>query len=213
MSSAARHLRPWAGFLLVLMLLALVPVARVGIEAHRAYDLALAAESVGDVPSAIVHHRHVLQWYLPIGTPATASLARLVALGDAAVEAGDLQLALFAWRSARTAILLTRHLWVPHADQLDPLHVRISSAMAQQTGVPADAVRFRLQLENWRQGRPHPAWVMASGLAFVGWLVSLGITLWRSIDRRGTVARGTLLRGMVVTAGVFAVWIVLVRFA
>ncbi len=191
---------------------------RAVIDSHRDHDAGQAAQAAGDLPSAILHYRHAVQWHAPVGSTCDASLDALTAIGDAAAAQGDDELALFAWRSARAGIMATRHLWTPHADHLPGLHERIGLAMARQVadGAPPDAsvaAGYTAQLDDWRSRSPNPWLAAGASLGFIAWIVALVMLARRGFDADGAVVRAGFARWGAVAAALFVVWVVMVRLA
>ncbi|MFT5991748.1 MAG: hypothetical protein ACJA1R_002966 [Flavobacteriales bacterium] len=152
-------------------------------------DLAVAEERVED---AIFHYRHSAQWFSPAGHTAQRSVDELIALGDAASDAGERERSLVAWRSARIAVISTRSLFYPNDDRLLALHARIARGMASQRleRAPEDTeaeARYLAQLNTWQERQPD-RWVGAfASLAFLGWLLSLAGFAWSALDAEGTL--------------------------
>lgn len=191
---------------------------RAAVESHRDFDAGEAAQAAGDLPSAILHYRHAVQWHAPLGSTCEASLDALTAIGDAAAAQGDVELALFAWRSARAGVMATRHLWTPHVGHLTGLHERIGLAMARQIAGdaapdPAEAARFTAQLDDWRARSPNPWLAAGASLGFIGWILALIMLARRGFDADGALVRAGLVRWGSAAAALFVAWVVMVRLA
>jgi len=217
MNGSHRRVRWGAAIALVVVALVVV-TARASVESSRSLSLGIAAESEGDAISAAYHYRHAAQWLTPFGGADDEALSRLVDLGDARNDAGDVEGALFCWRSARSAVMATRHLWTPHVDVLDGLHPRIADAMAIQRtddpdARPAHADRYRAQLDAWRDRQPSPWHAAGASLAFVAWIGALAAAGWFGLTAEGRVRRRPLGLWLGGAAALFATWWLLVRFA
>lgn len=208
----------------VVVLAAMVVVAlaviagRASYESARSYGLGEAARAQGASIDAAYHYRHAAQWLTPLGRSDDRALERLVDLGDERLDAGDVEGALFCWRSARSAIMATRHLATPHVDVLDRLHPRIAGAMATQRTDDADErvvheSRYRDQLDGWRERQVSPWHALGASVAFVLWIASLALAGWTGLTREGRIRTRPLAGWLVASAGLFATWWLLVRLA
>ncbi len=180
---------------------------------RHAYHLGEEAVTAGELQHAAVQYRHAIQWYTPIGGRGHASFDRLVALGDTAAADGDVEGALFAYRSARLGVMSTRHLVTPMAGELPALHQKIGGLMSVQTGDPADAARFTAQLDAYQGRRPRPILGLLASLFFIAWLGSLFAAAWRGFTPEGRVVRGELIRWVGLSFVLLAVWLACVLLA
>jgi len=110
-------------------------------ELHEAEQL-LAAN---DREAAIVHLRRAARWYAPLSPYHVRALERLRALGRAAEQSGESELALSAYRALRGAILATRSTYVPERPQLEAANLRIAALMAKQDPPGMDAGKSEQQ--------------------------------------------------------------------
>lgn len=203
------------GFLLLVVALSW---GRAVVESRRYARWGDEAVAAGDWESAVLHYRHALQWYAPLGSAAARSFDALVGIGAERRSAGDVEGALVAYRSARMGVMAIRHLGTPFAARLPALHRDIGALMAEQVArsgsgdAAADAARFAAQLDAWRDRRPNPALGLAASLGFVAWLASLGMLAARGFDRSG--ARTAEFRRWLFAAAVALVcWLSFVRLA
>lgn len=210
--------RWWHAVLAVLAVAAIVAWARAARESAHYFERGEQAVAEGRAADAVFEFRRAAQWYSPGASTPRDAIDRLVAIGDAARDAGDLGAALEAWRSARIAIFATRWLVMPHADVLPGLHERISDAMARQRAGggapdPADEARYRAQLDAWPERHPSAFFGGAASLAFLAWLGCLAMLAWRGLDAEGRWQRRAALTwgGAAVVTG--ALWLVFVRIA
>ena len=203
---------------MVLAVVLLSAWGRAWVEGARYTERAAVAEQEERFDDALLEHRRAAQWYVPGSPYPRASLERLIALGDAALVAGDVSNALVAWRNARIAVLSARWLVVPNADLLPGLHERIGQAMAVQAarGGAPDAERaaaYTAQLDAWRTRQPNPWLGLLASLGFIAWLITLGGLAWRSWDAAGGWQRSATLRWASANGVCLVVWLLAVRFA
>jgi hypothetical protein len=178
------------------IVLALAPlVARVAWEAHRELQDAALAQAAGDEDVEVLHLGRALRWRLPGASHDEIAIARLLAIGESAAAAGELGLALVAYREIRSALLGSRGLDVPHADVLSDVDARIAELMAAGDAEVARRRRAEL-LEATQHSRLWPGLAAATWLAWV----------WASarLLRRGLDARGRLIPGAGTRAGLLA---------
>ncbi len=199
------------------MLILAVVFTRIIIESRRCYDLGQAAQAKGDVNGAILHFRHALEWYAPIGSASNAALRELMSIGDERSGAGDINSALFSYRSARIGIMATRHLWVPYRDKIPKLNQRIAHLMSVQALSDSKkgksyASRYAKQLNAYKKRRPSPWRGFSAGLILLGWLCSLAVIVVKGFDKQGRPL--ITLRFLVPLSLLLLVaWLVLVRCA
>lgn len=194
--------------------------ARATVASNAEYRAGAAVEA-SDRESAATFYRHAAQWYAPLGLGASSeALDALVRIGDAERVDGDLEGALYAWRSARSAIFATRHLVMPHAERLPELHARIAEAMAAQqqavdpsVAVDEQAAIFGAQLDAWPQRMPRRLPAFVGSLAFMGWIATLVLLAWRGITADGRLKPGPAIRWGGASLVLLASWLVLVRLA
>lgn len=189
-------------------------VARATLDAARSTRLADEAAAQGDFESTVLHLRHAAQWYVPILGTRRHQLERMIELGDGA-QTPEAQL--FAWRSARGAILSVRHAWVPNGNLLPGLHERIGQAMAlqaQRTSPDSarSAAEYTAELDAWRERQPAPLPAFLASFAFVGWIASLALAAWRGISPAGRPTRALAL-WLALSVALLVSWVLLVRAA
>lgn len=198
-------------------LLVAILFGRASFESYSEYALGKAASEELDWNSAIIHYRHALECYAPVGSAGRSALDRLVTIGDERAKAGDTETALFAYRSARVGIMAIRHLWIPHEDALSYLSERIAMLMSAGLGsdqhANAEAAEDYLeQLEDYPQRQVNPFFGMCAGLAFVVWLAGLTALIAIGFDKNGKPLRR--LRWLVPSCLFLLIgWIVLVLVA
>ena len=205
-------------FLLVGALLVGVAASRAAVSCRRDLSDATRFVASGDLESAVLAARHAAEWYVPLDRCSEAGLDLLDQVVVKADAAGNGELALFALRSARTSIMLTRGLTVPHAERLPRLHAAIAARMAAErvaTGKaqPGDEQRYLAQLSGHETRRPNPWLALGGSLAFVGWIGAMAGFAWRGLNAEGRVVRGAAYRWGGAALVLFGLWLTLVRYA
>lgn len=173
-----------------------------------------ADELAGDRPyQAAIHYERAIRWYVP-GSPYVGRAAdALWDLGQASEDAGDADLALFAYRGLRSGAYATRSFYQPlprriaAADEhIAELMIEVPAAAWPDPDLPADE-RRDIVLENLRQHTdPATGWVVLLELGFLAWLASGAALAWgigRGERRR---ARTWILVGA--AAAGYVLWIV-----
>ncbi len=158
------------------------------------------ARERGELDAAIERYRRAARWYLPWAPHVRRAYDRLEAIARAAEDAGDLRLALTAWRGVRGSILATRGLYVPFEERLAPAQENIAQLMAAQGSGAGPAAEGAAQhLEGFeRTDAPSVAGAITAlgGLAL--WLAGLlvfalrGVTDDDELAPRPAAAAGTL---------------------
>lgn len=182
-------------------------------ESNRAYQAGKEALVVEEKRQAMLHFRHSIQWYIPVGSRAEASFEQLVLLGDLAMETEDLEEALFAYRSARLGIMAIRHIATPLANRLPSLHTKIGSAMSLQTGEPSDQERFETQLNAYPDRRPQPLLGLLASVFFIVWLGSLFSAAWFGFTNDGKIQYRNLFSWLAGSFVAMFLWVICVAFA
>ena len=152
--------------------------ARVIVAGEQEIAASTEALEAGDAWEATVRARRAASWYAPGAPHVTVAYDRLIALARAAEKRKKYDIALFAWRSVRTAQLETRWVTVPHAAKLDLANREIARLMAQQDTSSEDKETLaaeHLELLSADE-TPRLLWSVTLILAFVIW--ALGIGLW-----------------------------------
>lgn len=159
--------------------------ARVLAEGRAELARAEEAEDAGRLGEAVARYQRAARWYLPWAGSTEPALARLRRMALEAERAGDLGLALRAWRGVRGAVLSVRHVVVPFEAQLREADARIAEllpriARREGSGRPAAS-------EGGALGTPGAkplgvALALLGALLFVGGVARL---LGTGIDREG----------------------------
>ena len=209
--------RRW--FWLVASVTALVALlwVRMVVDSQAACQEAHIASTAQDTEGEINALRHAMESWAPLGTCASEAAHRLTTIADAAEAAGDIETALFALRTQRTALLSVRHLWVPQGHRLEQLHPRIGRLMAVQAGGSADvqqanAARYTQQLDAWRERGPRATVAFAASVAFAAWLATLVLGAQRGFKPDGSV-QSRLLPWALANVALLVTWLSLVRLA
>lgn len=204
----------------LLMLAALFAVAatRAALSCRAERSMAEGFLASGDLSSALLSARHAAEWYVPLDSCSEAGLSLLDEVAAKADATGQPELALVALRSARTSIMLTRGLFLPHAERLPRLHAEIAARMAAQRRAsgkaqPDDQARYFAQLDSHEARRPNPWLALAGSLGFVGWLGAVAGFAWFGLRADGSFVWPRALRWGGAALFLFCLWLTLVRYA
>lgn len=135
---------------------------------------------------AVLHYERAIRWYLP-GNPYVGRAAeKLWQLGEASRDAGDPELALFAFRGLRASAYATRSFYQPLPRRIEAAEAQIAELMVADTTAAwpdkelAPEERHRIVLENLqRNDDPSTPWVIVLELGFMAWLVGGFVLAWR----------------------------------
>ena len=105
--------------LLLSLLLLSVAAARTLELGVAEMDVSDRAFDAGELESAVRHARRAAALYVPSAAHVAAAHARLRAVALGAERARDLGVARSAWRALRASVLESRHVWQPHASELE----------------------------------------------------------------------------------------------
>jgi hypothetical protein len=204
----------------VLLAALLVISARAATGCRRDLALARGFVSAADEAATIVAARHAASWYLPGDRCTAEALDLLEQTGRSAEQQGRPGDALEAYRAARTAIMLTRGLWVPHRERLDGLHASIARLMAatRDPANPAEseqaaAARFRAQLDGYESRRPRPWLGLLGSLSFVGWIAAMFRLAGTGLTPDGRLVGPRVWLWGGVSVAAFVTWLLAVRHA
>lgn len=172
---------------------------------------ALAAAGEASSPeAAIVQLGRAARWRVPLAGHDELARARLEAIADTAEQAGDLELALVAWRELRGALLGTRSVAVVDPDQLARANAGIVRGMvaeAHASGRPDARERWQAELDA-APARDTLASRIAA-LLFALWLASLVGFVLRGLNADGRlVPRHGIAWGLASLALLIA-WVVM----
>lgn len=135
---------------------------------------------------AVLHYERAVRWYLPGSPYAARAVDALWAMGEDAEDAGDPELALFAYRGLRASAHATRSFYQPYPRRIDAAEERIAALMAADPAAAwpdraLDAEERRgIVLDNLRDHQdPATGWVIALELGFLAWLGGGAALAWR----------------------------------
>lgn len=203
----------WRWYLAALALVLLVVAGRVWHSARVELEKGRAARTAVE---RLDRFQWAMRWYLP-GTSAPQDAAdELTDWAIRAEQRGAIENALGAWRRLRGGILATRHLWSPFGDRLDEVNRRIANLTADlQLASGSKTIRGRdratLVRDHYallqKDATPAPGWSVAVFLGFLGWVGGAGWTIRRGLTAEGRIVKTPFLRGLMVTALCFGIWI------
>lgn len=193
--------------------------ARVVYSSRAELQLGQAALAAHDRDAAIVHLRRAARWYAPLSPYHVRALAQLGSLGREAEQAGELDVALSAYRALRGAILATRSLYVPERSRLEAANARIAALMARLPPAGMDAGKSQQQLRQEYLALlapipgPSVLWSCVLLLGFVCWVGSAFAFSARAIDDEDRWVGGEVRRWAAMIAlgfGLFVLGMLLV---
>ncbi len=179
---------------------------------HTADELAEA----GELAEAVTWYRRAARWYVPLAPHVGRAYDRLEDIGRQAEAAGDVDLALAAWRGVRSSIMATRSMYTPHAERLEPANRRIAALMGQQelalrgadAQVPGGHASFEaFHYDLLAQDRaPSVFWSIVALLGFGLWLGGGVLFAVRGVsDEDKLVPRAAAAAGVFVAVGM-VIW-------
>jgi hypothetical protein len=201
------------------VLLLTIAVGRVIVGGELAIAESTEALLRGDARLAIEKARTAALFYAPGAPHVRVAYGRMIAIGRAAEERKDPELALAAYQAVRSSALSTRWLVVPHADDLAVAEDGIARLMAVAPRPPQKTLEsketFERSLREKMAERPplQRGWAAASFLALIGMLMGLVIAIRRGTDESGRIDWAKARAGLVVLAAGFALWIAAAYFA
>lgn len=212
MKAAIRQAGPW---LVVAAVVLLLRVLYGGWAECRRGDAELGA----DRPfQAALHYERAVRWYVP-GSPYVGRAAdALWGMGRAAEDAGDPELALFAYRGLRSGAYATRSFYQPLPRRIDEADERIADLMVLDPRAAwpdpdlAQEQRRAQVLENLKQHTdPATFWVIVLELGFLTWLACGAAFAW-GLGRKERTARRTWILASVSSAG-YLLWLLGMKLA
>jgi len=162
-----------AGLLRRLALLAVLPPVLFALVTLRTLSRGEAelrasdgAFDVGQLELAVRYARRAATAYVPGAAHVKAAYARLRAVAVGAERARDFALAESAWQAVRAAALESRHVWCPHARELEQANANLARlrGLAAPPSAPAGPAEV-LQ----------PGWALLLG---VGFFAAVGSLTW-----------------------------------
>ncbi|MBN1770732.1 MAG: hypothetical protein JXB32_05690 [Deltaproteobacteria bacterium] len=163
---------------------------------------------------AIVRYREAALWYLPGNPYGRRAVERLLLIGQRGEQDADDDLALYAYRAARSAIQSTRSLVASDADGLSRADRGIARVSARlERPVPGAEPLTPTEREKRHRALlaagtdPDPWLSLLAAVGLLLWVVGAFVFALRGLDERGRLRLGPALRaGFVVAAGV-AAWL------
>lgn len=168
----------------------------------------------GRTDEAILHYRHALEWYTPIGGGSEPALQKLLLIGKKHLEQNEPKRALFALRSARFGILSIRHAATPFASELPNIHRQIANAEArlstESRAHPPGGTEA--QLNRFREREPSKWRGLLGAICFALWLAMLFLTVRKGFDPGGHPNKRLPCLGGIALL-FFVIWCLLIRNA
>jgi hypothetical protein len=188
---------PWLRTLSIALLLGVLALAlltaRAVYDGERELERSDQAFDRGDLRAATDHARRAAVLYAPGAPHVQAAYERLIAVAIGAESAGQRAHAESAWRAVRGAALETRHVWIPHARELERANdnlARLAAAPTKDQLATADAAlvveRARRELD--RDHAPAAPWIGVLLLGFVLAVTGLVLTALRGVAPDGRLA-------------------------
>lgn len=157
----------------------------------------------GEEDAAILALRRAGRLYAPGNPYSREALQRLLAIGRAAEERGDVPQALAAYRAVRGAIMASRSVYVPHQDRLEQADERIAELTAEATrGRPGARPAATVLAELRAPLRPRLGWTLLLLAGWLAWIVGAFAFAHRALDEEDRVRPGAArLWGTVILVG------------
>jgi hypothetical protein len=165
----------------------------------------------GDLRAATDHARRAAVLYAPGAPHVPAAYERLIAIASGAESAGQRAQAESAWRAVRGAALETRHVFIPHARELERANenlARLAASSGQEPPAAADAARVieRARRELDRDHAPKAGWIFVLLAGFVLAVSGLILTALRGVAPDGRLALGQARVALVLAVLGAACW-------
>lgn len=126
--------RPLITILVTLLLSLLLLVVNVNQRQKTQYLEGVKGEKTGNFMVALTGYESAIRMHLPFSSRVEASAERIWALAEAAEQRGDLDQALVAYRSLRSAFYGTRWLRQPGADWISRCDKKIAALVPLRKG-------------------------------------------------------------------------------
>lgn len=126
--------RPLITILIALLLSLLLLVVNVNQRQKTQYLEGVKGEKTGNFMVALTGYESAIRMYLPFSSRVETAAARIWALGETAEQRGDLDQALAAYRSLRSAFYGTRWLRQPGADWISRCDKKIAALVPLRKG-------------------------------------------------------------------------------
>jgi hypothetical protein len=184
-----------AGLIVGVIALVLAPlIVRTAVDGRAELERAEAAGAAGDPDAEIRHLGRAARFRLPLAQHDELALARLQDRAHDAEQAGEITIALAAWRELRSALIGTRVFDVSDPEALAAANAAIVELMvveARNAGRPIAHDRWTEELEQDLAPRHRS---LAAALSFTAWLVSCIGFFARGIDAKGRLIPRPALR-------------------
>ncbi len=198
-----------------LVLVGVAVCARVAVSGSEDLATARMAREAGLPATAVEYYGRAARWYLPLVGPHGPARREMAALCREVEGAGDPGLALRCHREMRGAILATRWLMTPDSDLLEDANQAIARLVARERGPDGRPVlpeALHLDLLH-RDETPNP-WLSALAVVlFCAWIGVAGWGLWSSVLPEGAVSWRRLGGFLLLSLGLAAAWLTVLRFA
>ncbi|HEX7671092.1 MAG TPA: hypothetical protein VF395_15965 [Polyangiaceae bacterium] len=161
----------------------------------------------GDLREAVLYARRAAALYAPGAPHVPSAYARLSAVALGAEASGEPEVARQAWGAMRGAALETRHLWTPHAADLD----RANANLARLASAPAsvqngDHGRATPREMLARDDAPQAAWILVLGAGFGLFAAGLGLFALLGLTPSGKISGNIGWAALALTAMGVACW-------
>ncbi len=212
----ARRALSWilaaAGLMLVV---AIMLVAKVYLEGRR--DLALGHEALarGELTDAIVYLDRALHWYLPGASFVEDAASTLWRIGQDAETKEDFETALLAYRTLRSVFYAARSTYTPGKDWIARCDERIAELVADKPDFAArrpemtrEERRKEVLDDLKRDNAPDVFWSIMVEIGFFGWVgCTIAFIMLVFRGERGFSGRYALVFGFLVIL-FYGLWIV-----
>ena len=201
--------RARSGIVAAIAIIALVATVMGRVLSESRHELALADEhrQRDRVELAIEHYRRAIRWSFPSSSITTEAVSALESIAEQLEAEGDVDRALYAWRSLSGGLAAIRFLYSHPDPARDNANEQIARLVAKERTAAIDASLSDDQLTA-DHGRllseavsPDPWWGTLLLLGMVIWVGALVITAGRGFDSSGrlrwTSARWPLLGAMI----------------
>jgi hypothetical protein len=201
------------GLLLAVVTLALVTLRAV-VDGEDYLKKSDDAFNKGDLPSATSYARSAAVMYAPGAPHVDRAYARMIAIAVGAEAAGQKRAAQLAWQAVRSSALETRHVFTPHAADLQRANDNLAR-LEQAVDRPPDSPDPRIALEQARaelarDDAPSARWLAVLVVGFAAAAAGLGVVGLRGIARDGAITLGRAKIGIVLAVVGAACWTVAV---
>ena len=161
--------------------------------------------AAGDVDGEIRHLGRAARWRLPLAEHDEQARMRLREIAERETEAGDIDVALVAWRELRSVILATRTTDVVDPEQLEAANTAIVELMVSSSDEStADSARWATELEEQPTSRVRS---LAASACFLAWLIACVGFFLQGIDGKGRLEPRPALRWGAAALVLLVAWV------